>query len=239
MNISVSQFTEIVKARRSIRHFKSKTVAPELLEQLLEAARWSPSAFNLQPTHFVIVTDQIRKERLYPACMKQRQVLEAGAVVGFKGVRDVVRHHFEKMLRLDREAKAINADYEKLLRKNVPLAFSRGFLGLGFLWKLAAEMIVGRFVPIPKLQAIHRDYWLAKQVSIAAQTFMLAAQVAGLATCPMEGFSERAIQEALDIPRDQAVILVVPVGYADDSVQTKTRFSLAELVHHNSWQAQR
>lgn len=235
MNLSLNQFTDIVKARRSTRHFEPKAVAPELIEQLLEAARWSPSGFNLQPTHFVVVTDQALKEKLYPACMKQRQVLDAGAVVVFTGDRDVVTHHFEKMLRQDREAKAINADYEKFLRKNVPLSFDRGFLGFGFLWKLAAEMIVGRFVPIPKLQAIHRDYWLAKQASIAAQTFMLAAQVAGLATCPMEGFSERAVRKVLDIPRHQAVILIVPVGYANNSAQTKTRLSLAELVHHNSW----
>lgn len=235
MKLSVNQFTEVVKARRSTRHFEPKPVAPELLEQLLEAARWSPSAFNLQPTHFVVVTDQSRKEKLYPACMNQRQVLEAGAVIVFTGDRDVVRHHFEKTLRQDREAKANSQEYENLLRKNVPLSFNRGALGLGFLWKLAAETIAGRFIPIPKLQAVHRDYWLAKQVSIAAQTFMLAAQVAGLSTCPMEGFSERAVQEALDIPSSQAVILVVPVGYADNSAQTKSRLPLIELVHQNSW----
>lgn len=235
MGLSVDQFIEIVRTRRSTRHFEPKAVPAELLEPLLEAARWSPSAFNLQPTHFVVVTDQARKEKLYPACMKQRQVLEAGAVVVFTGDRDVVQHNFEKILRQDRDARANSAEYEKLLRRHVPLSFNRGFLGLGFLWKLAAEVIAGKFTPIPKLQAVHRDYWLAKQVSIAAQTFMLAAQVAGLATCPMEGFSEAAVRDALEIPSNQAVILVVPVGYADNSAQTKTRLPLTELVHQNSW----
>lgn len=232
---SINNFVELVKARRSTRHFDSKSVAPEVLQQILEATRWSPSAFNLQPTHFIVVTDTERKEKLYPACMNQTQILEAGAVVVFTGDRDVVEHHFEKMLMQEAQAEAINADYEKLLRKNVPLSFNRGFLGFGFLWKFLAEMIAGRFVPIPKLQAVHRDYWLAKQAAVAAQTFMLAAETAGLATCPMEGFSERAVQDALDIPRSQAVILVVPIGYADNSKQKKTRFPLAELVHYNSW----
>src|SRR5688572_13885865 len=99
MILSINQFIEIVRARRSTRHFESKAVAPEILEQLLEAARWSPSAFNLQPTHFIVVTDYARKEKLYPACMKQRQILDAGAVVVFTGDRDVVKHHFGKMLR--------------------------------------------------------------------------------------------------------------------------------------------
>jgi nitroreductase len=162
-------------------------------------------------------------------------VLEAGAVVVFNGDRHVVEHNFERILQQDREAQANSREYEQLLRKNVPLSFNRGFLGLGWLWKALAEIVVGRFIPIPKLQAVHRDYWLAKQVSLAAQTFMLAAEIAGLATCPMEGFSERTVQEALGIPSDQAVILVIPVGYADNSKQTKTRLSLTDVVHQNGW----
>lgn len=235
MNLSLDQFTEIVRARRSTRHFDNQPVAPKLLDKLLEAARWSPSAFNLQPTNFVVVTDQKLKEKLYPACMKQAQILEAAATVVFTGDRNVVEHHFEKTLRQDREARANNREYENLLRKNVPLSFNRGFLGIEFLLKFLIEKIGGIFTPIPKLQAVHRDYWLAKQVSIAAQTFLLAAEVAGLATCPMEGFSERAVRKALGIPKEQAVILVVPVGYADNSARTKTRLPLAELVHQNSW----
>lgn len=235
MNSNLDQFIETVRARRSTRHFNAKAVPPELLEKLLEAARWSPSAFNLQPTNFVVVTDQKLKGKLYPACMNQAQVLEAGATVVFTADRQVVEHHFEKVLRQDREAKANSAEYEKLLRKNVPLSFNRGFLGIEFLLKFLIEKIGGIFTPIPKLQAVHLDYWLAKQAAIAAQTFMLAAEVAGLATCPMEGFSESAVQKILGIPKEQAVILVIPVGYADNSAQTKTRLPLTELVHINAW----
>lgn len=235
MKYNLNEFIEIVRSRRSTRHFDEKPVAPELLEKLLEAARWSPSAFNLQPTNFVVVTDQKLKEKLYPACMRQSQILEAGAVVVFTGDRKVVEHHFEKILQQDRQARANSAEYENLLRKNVPLSFNRGFLGIEFLLKFLIEKIGGIFTPIPKLQAVDLDYWLAKQVSIAAQTFLLAAEIAGLATCPMEGFSERAVQKALKIPKDQAVILIVPVGYADNSAQTKTRLPLSELIHQNCW----
>jgi nitroreductase len=41
------------------------------------------------------------------------------------------------------------------------------------------------------------------------------------------------ITPVLNIPSDQAVILVIPVGYADNSKQTKTRLSLSEVVHQN------
>lgn len=231
----LASFLDIVRSRRATRHFRPDPVPPELLDELLEAARWAPSGFNLQPTHFVVVTSPEVKAKLYPACMKQRQVLEAGATVVFTGDRRVVANNFERVLRQDREAGAINTGYEQLLRRVVPLSFNRGPLGFGWAWKAVAEVVAGRFIPIPSIQAVHTSYWLAKQVSLSAMAFMLAAEAAGLATCPMEGFGEHAVRRALGIPTSQTVVLVVPVGYADNSAQTKTRLPLDELVHRDRW----
>ncbi|MCP9495269.1 MAG: nitroreductase family protein [Pyrinomonadaceae bacterium MAG19_C2-C3] len=229
-----SRLVNIVRARRSTRHFRSDPVAPEIINELLDAARWAPSAFNLQPTRFIVVTDKSIKERLYPACMKQRQVLEAAATVIFTGDRRVAENHLERILTQEREAGAITPEYEAMLRKNVPLSFSHKPLGLGWLWKAFADLIVSRFIPLPKLQAIHKSYWLAKQVSMSAMVFMLAAEAAGLSTCPMEGFSEQAVKRVLGIPSSQTVILIVPLGYANNSA-AKTRLPLNELVHENRW----
>lgn len=233
--VGLGPLLDLVRSRRSPRHFRPDPVPPGLLDDLLEAARWAPSGFNLQPTHFVVVTDPAAKARLHPACLGQRQVLEAGATVVFTGDRRVVESHFERILRQDREAGAIDAAYERLLRRAVPLSFGRGPLGLGRLWKAAAGAVAGRFVPVPSVPAVHTDYWLAKQVSLSAMAFLLAAEAAGLATCPMEGFGERAVRRALGIPRRHAVVLVVPVGYADTAGLTKTRLPLAGRVHRDRW----
>lgn len=232
---NLESFIDLVRTRRSTRHFRPDPVPPQLLDQLLEATRWAPSGFNLQPTHFVVVTDQDVKAKLYPACMNQRQVLEAGATVVFTGDRRVVDNHFERVLRQDREADAINDAYEQHLRKSVPLLFNQGPLGLGWLWKALAEPVIGRFRPVPSIQAVHKNYWLAKQVCLSAMVFMLAAHVAGLATCPMEGFGERSVRRALGIPSSQTVVLVVPVGYADNLSLKKTRLPLEALVHRDRW----
>ncbi len=40
--------------RWSPRAFKNKTVEPEKLQRLFEAARWTPSAFNAQPWSFIL-----------------------------------------------------------------------------------------------------------------------------------------------------------------------------------------
>lgn len=229
------ELIDLVRSRRSTRHFLSDPVPPELLDQLLEAARWAPSGFNLQPTHFVVVTDSEVKTRLYPACMKQRQVLEAAATVVFTGDHNVVANHFERVLQMDREAGAINDNYETLLRKAVPLSFHRGPMGLGWLWKMVVEGVAERFIPIPNVQAVHMKYWLAKQVSLSAMAFMLAAEAAGLATCPMEGFGESAVRRVLGIPLSQTIVLIVPVGYAAQTAATKTRLPLLDRVHRDRW----
>ena len=235
MNAKLQEFTELLRTKHSPRHFLDRSISVQLLEELLEATRLSPSAFNLQPTHYVVVTEKSLKEKLYTACMNQSQIIEAGAVVVFTGDKNAAENNLEKILEQDIKAGAISKDYENLLRKNVPLSFSRKPFGLGWLWKFLAEVIVGKFIPIPDLQAVHKKYWLAKQVSISAMNFMLAAHTSGLATCPMEGFSERAVRKVLNIPKSHAVILVVPVGYADSSNKAKTRLPLKELVHYNSW----
>ncbi|MFO0841049.1 MAG: nitroreductase family protein [Gemmataceae bacterium] len=231
----LESFLARVCSRRSTRHFRPDPVPPALLDELLEAARWAPSGFNLQPTHFVVVTDSEVKARLFPACMNQRQVLEAGATVVFTGDRGVYENHFERVLRQDRRAGAINEAYERLLRKGVPLSFDRGPLGLGWLWKAVAAPLVERFIPVPSVQAVHKSFWLAKQVSLSAMVFLLAAEAAGLATCAMEGFGEHQIRQALGIPSSQTVVLVVPVGYADNSALRKTRLPLEGRVHRDRW----
>lgn len=40
---------DIIKRRRSIRHFNREKIPDERMQQILEAARWAPSGANAQP----------------------------------------------------------------------------------------------------------------------------------------------------------------------------------------------
>ena len=51
------ELLEIIQARRSIRRFKPDPVPDEHIRLLLEAARWAPSAGNIQPWEFIVVKD--------------------------------------------------------------------------------------------------------------------------------------------------------------------------------------
>ena len=54
-------FWSLVQGRRSIRRYRPEPVAPEVLEQLLQAAIWAPSAHNRQPWRFCVVTQPATK----------------------------------------------------------------------------------------------------------------------------------------------------------------------------------
>jgi coenzyme F420-0:L-glutamate ligase / coenzyme F420-1:gamma-L-glutamate ligase len=62
---------DLIVTRRSIRRYKPEAVPRELIEQVLKAAIWAPSAHNRQPWRFAVVTEQERKEHLARA-MGQR-----------------------------------------------------------------------------------------------------------------------------------------------------------------------
>lgn len=71
---------EIIKNRRSIRVFKKQAVTQDITEKLLEAARWAPSAGNVQPWTFVVVSSQKMKRNLSMAAFGQKNLEEASVV---------------------------------------------------------------------------------------------------------------------------------------------------------------
>lgn len=72
---------EAVKKRRSIREFHKKEIPEEIIDKLIDALIWAPSAGNLQSRKFYFVTDDEVKTRLAKAALNQRFVATAPLVV--------------------------------------------------------------------------------------------------------------------------------------------------------------
>ena len=72
---------EAIESRRSIRAYTSGKVSDEDVERLIDAARWAPSAGNIQPWEFVIVRDTKIKQRLSAAALDQTFIEEAPVVI--------------------------------------------------------------------------------------------------------------------------------------------------------------
>lgn len=49
---------KLIRSRRSVRQYESRPVPDAMIEQVLEAGRWAPSANNQQPWAFVVVRDR-------------------------------------------------------------------------------------------------------------------------------------------------------------------------------------
>ncbi len=58
------RMVEAMLERRSIRRYRPDPVPEEIIEQLLTAATWAPSAHNRQPWRFVVMTRSETKHRL-------------------------------------------------------------------------------------------------------------------------------------------------------------------------------
>lgn len=59
------EFTQLIQTRKSIRGYLQKPVPREVIEEIIEVAKWAPSSVNTQPWHVHVVTgeplDRIRK----------------------------------------------------------------------------------------------------------------------------------------------------------------------------------
>jgi iodotyrosine deiodinase len=57
-------FRALMRTRRTVRHFSDAPVAREVIEQCVLTAGGAPSGANLQPWHFVIVSDPALKTQI-------------------------------------------------------------------------------------------------------------------------------------------------------------------------------
>ena len=55
---------EAIRTRRSIRQYKDEPIPPDVIEKLLEAGRWAPSASNSQPWEFIVIADAELKRKV-------------------------------------------------------------------------------------------------------------------------------------------------------------------------------
>jgi nitroreductase len=71
MKERAAAFRAQMQRRRSVRTFSSEPVPREVIEDCLRTAASAPSGANMQPWHFVVVSDPATKRRLRAAAEKE------------------------------------------------------------------------------------------------------------------------------------------------------------------------
>jgi nitroreductase len=70
----MTETTEFIKSRASIRKFTKQSIPQEILEDILECGRWAPSGLNNQPWFFISISNPVMLEQL-------AQCTNSGAII--------------------------------------------------------------------------------------------------------------------------------------------------------------
>ena len=187
-------------SRRSLRRYLPDPVPPQLIEQMLTAACWAPSAHNRQPWRFVVITEWATKHKLATA-------------MGDKLRRDLTADHAP----LDLITKDTNRSYQRIT--NAPL-----------LILLCLSMEDMDSYPDPLRQqhewtmAVQSTAMSAQNLLLAAHALGLGAcWMCAPLFCP------DLVKQTLDLPDDWQPQALLTVGYPAETKE-KTRHPLESRV---------
>ncbi|MBT4521239.1 MAG: nitroreductase family protein [Halieaceae bacterium] len=209
---------EVLTTTRSVRKRLDfdRPVEMELIKECLNIALQAPTGSNEQGWHFIVVTDQQKKEKI--AAYYQQSFVQY-----LEGPRQPTKLHSDNASMKQTQEKVLDsAQY------------------------LAANMAKAPVLLIPCCSAIVKNPKLpyAGLVSTlgsvipAAWSFMLAARERGLGTCmtTVHLLYEKEIAELLGVPDDFAQICLIPVAYTKGSdFKLAGRKPLENVLHCDSW----
>lgn len=196
------EFMEVIKKRRSIRKYADRPVPPELIDEMLEAARLAPSGTNRQPWRFKVLTGPGR-EKIKKAC-PQKFVTEAPVlIVCCIELKAFLKENVNRRLRELVEGNAVlEEEVSEIYRRPMPVTLQEV--------KLTASAYV--------------------DLSIAVEHMVLAAANLGLGSCWVRLMEPETIHRALQLPESLVVGALLPVGYPAEDPEMRHRLSLEEIV---------
>tara|TARA_Y100000310_G_scaffold203527_1_gene203776 strand:+ start:18560 stop:19150 length:591 start_codon:yes stop_codon:yes gene_type:complete len=135
-------FKKVFLGRRSFRKYKKKEVPINLIGEIIDLARYTPSSGNLQNWRFVVVTDQDKRNQIAEASMQQHWMSEAPVHIIICNDYEDVKKHYGKLGKM----------YSIQNTANISLAITliAYDLGLGSCWVGAFDNeAVQRILEIP------------------------------------------------------------------------------------------
>ncbi len=111
-----------------------------------------------------------------------------------------------------------------------------GGLNRGNYWARNADVIIA-VVSKKELDCISdgREYYLFS-CGMAVENMLLESYHQGLAAHSILGFNENYVKNALSIPEDLRVVILIIIGYpGQEELGERKRKSLDEFVHYGGW----
>jgi len=180
---------DLLNQHRTVRKYTDQPIAPELLNQLLEAACRASNTGNMQAYSIIITTGESIKKQLAPAHFNQPMVLQAPVVLTFC------------------------ADFNRFTKWCEQRQADPGYDNFQSFMATAIDAL------------------------IAAQTFCIAAESAGLGICYLgtTTYNAREIIDALKLPKLVVPVTTITVGYPEFMPEKTDRLPLEAVVHHETY----
>jgi nitroreductase len=226
---------EVMRTMRAMRRLKTDPVPRELLQELVEAATWAPSASNTQAYTFVVVTDRDQMRALaepWRACVD----FYHRTAVPPEGMP---RDRFDRMLAASRHQADRFAEvpalivpcydlgpWQRQVERNVT-GVARGLWGLGL--KRSASLV----------RNSHRAVSITEAGCVfpGVQNLLLAARAHGLGavltTWHLE--QEQEFKAILSIPRRVKTFCMIPLGWPTGRFGEVRRRPVTESIRYDRW----
>ncbi len=222
---------EVLASMRAMRRLKPDPVPKELLEQLVAAATWGPTAGDGQLYSYIVVTDRAQMARLAELWREvktkyltivDRMDPQAATMPAAAGARAAIYYqaeHFGETPALI----AVCYTHQRVPRDPWVIASLIRDLGPGFMLNAASK----------------RNIVLAEASSCypGAQNLLLAARALGLAAnlTVWHLFEEQNFKQALGVPKDVTIYALIPVGWPAGNFGPVRRHPVSEVLHWDRW----
>lgn len=196
---------DAIRNRISARAFKSTPVPRELITEILELARKSPSGTNIQPWHVHVVAGDVRI-RLEAEILAHRETQPEDAGAEFPRTSKRKEPYTSRMRTLGKEMYGL-------------LGIPKGDQAAN--WRQWGRNYQFFDAPVGLIFTIDKDLDAMSFLDIGMfmQSIMLAAKSRGLDTCAQGAWNSywSVTRRVLNVPDDRYIICGMSLGFADET----------------------
>lgn len=206
-------FAQLAAARHSAVNFqKDVRMTEQDFQQIFELTKLAPSAYNLQFTNYLVITDEAKKDALCDLHYGQYKIRSASAAVIVMGNRQSAT--VEAAEDMYTPLKMLNIIDE--VEYNTTIDAIRNY----------ANALTG--------DELERE--LMRNAGLHAMFFMFAAKHYGFDTCPMHVHNIDGVRQLCSIPAHLEPVMLITIGKSVDNVRPRGyRKRVSEFVQFNSF----
>ncbi|KAB3531554.1 nitroreductase family protein [Alkaliphilus serpentinus] len=199
------ELMEAIKQRRSIRSYLTKPIKEEILEEILDSARYAPSGGDSQSWLFGVIKDEEKKKQLAQAAGNQSWIAEAPVIIAC-------------CARLDN-------DMSKLPKDDFGVVVNHTRFGEDFI----------EYMNQYSDRKMAATFWCNAVPLIPGEHIALAAANRGLGTCWVGYLDVRRSSKILNLPENVACLFLMPMGYPAEEPREIYRKTLGEILFYDDW----